>query len=70
MAKNNKKFIEIIKGLDGFIGVHPAYPHGTLLLFDSENNAKRGRNILKAKGVKCGTNITECFIPNEVNNDH
>lgn len=64
-TRDQKKIIKILMKLDGFYGLHPAYPHGTLLLFDSENNAKRARNELDMYGVQTGRNICECFIPEE-----
>jgi hypothetical protein len=54
--------IEEIKKLEGLLGVHPAYPDGTVLVFDTLNNAKGGRNILRSKGVVCGKEIGEVEV--------
>lgn len=54
-----KKFIKWLCKLDGFIGIHPRYPHGTILIFSSENDAKRGRNLIEDYGVHTGNNICE-----------
>lgn len=61
-TKASRDLIKTAKSLDGFVGIYPMYPHGTLLLFDSENNAKGGRNILRFKGHKCGSNIATCYV--------
>ena len=63
--KNIKKFIKWLSELDGFLGVYPYYPHGTLLIFDTENNAKGGRNLIRNyPGVEfpVGKNIGEIFV--------
>ena len=57
--KKIKEFMDYISKLDGFIGVHPHYPNGTLLIFKSENHAKRARNLIEKYGVKTGRNICE-----------
>lgn len=68
-TKDQKKIVEEIKKMDGFIGFHPAYPYGTLLLFKTENNAKVGRNILRDMGVQTGINIAEVeYDPKEAIN--
>ena len=46
MPKAVTDAIEIIKKQEGLIGVTPMYPRGTLLLFDTENNAKGARNVV------------------------
>ena len=65
--KDSKKLLNYVQKLDGFLGVHPAPPHGTLLLFRTENDAKRARNLLihDLKLNNVGDNICECFIPEE-----
>lgn len=65
--KNTKKLLRYVKKLDGFIGIHPIPPRGTLLIFDTENNAKRARNMLVSdlEINQVGTNITEIFIPKQ-----
>ena len=64
-TRDSRKAIQIIKKLDGFYGIHPAFPHGTLLLFKTENDAKRAKNILESEGIKTGDNICKVFIPKE-----
>ena len=64
-TRDQKKILKIIKNLDGFYGLQPHYPHGTLLIFKSENHAKRAMNELEAMGVKTGGYVGECFIPEE-----
>lgn len=58
LLKASREAVKYIQTLEGFVAVHPT-PNweGTLWLFDSENNAKGARNLLRAKGVKCGNNI-------------
>ena len=57
-----EKALNYIQTLDGFLGIYPMNPNGTLILFKSENHAKRGRNLIKAEGIQVGSNITEVFI--------
>lgn len=57
-----KKAINFIKELDGFIGVNPQPPRGTLCLFRTENDAKIARNRMNAEGIRTGDNICECYI--------
>ena len=49
-----KRTLEHIKKMDGFIGIHPLDMWHNLLLFSTLNDAKRGRNDLKSKGVSVG----------------
>lgn len=53
------KYITILKGMKA---VHPNYPNGTLILFNSLNNAKIGRNKMKLQGIKCGDNICKWAV--------
>lgn len=62
MRKAMKEALEYIKKLEGFVGVHPVDLWHTLLLFDSLNNAKGGRNMLRFKGVQCGDNIVPILV--------
>ena len=57
--KGMEEALEYIKKLEGFIGVQPIDLWHTLLIFDTENNAKRGRNLLRAKDVQCAN----CIVP-------
>lgn len=61
--KETRQAVEYIKTLKGFIGVHPVYPRGTLCLFETKNDAIGARNLMRAKGIHCGDNICEVFIP-------
>lgn len=60
--KKTRKALRFIKGLDGFIGVYPYYPHGTLCFFRTLNQAKIAKNMMDAQGIATGFNITEAFI--------
>lgn len=60
--RRSRKAVEYIAKLDGLLGVHPHYPDGTLILFDTENNAKTARNMMNAKGILTGRNICEVEI--------
>lgn len=67
-TKDQKKIVEEIKKMDGFVGLHFS-SYGTLLLFETENNAKVGRNILRSMNVQTGINITEVeYNPKEAIN--
>lgn len=57
-----KAAVDLIKQQEGFVGVNPQPPLGTLLLFRTENNAKRARNVLRAAGVVCGNNICKVLV--------
>ena len=60
--KGAKRAVRYIQKQDGFLGVHPLPPRGTLCLFETENDAKRARNNMRMRGIECGSNIGECFI--------
>lgn len=60
--KGAREAIKLIKEQEGFVAVYPQYPHGTLLLFDTENNAKGARNVLRFRGVDVGKNICKVFV--------
>lgn len=60
-----KAFVKWISSLDGFYGIHPHYPLGTLVIFDTENNAKAARNLIqnyKGYSGTVGNNICEIYI--------
>lgn len=54
--------VKYISGLDGFEGVHLAYypekGNVSLWFFATENDAKRARNLMLAKGIACGDRIS------------
>ena len=58
LYKASREAVKYVQTLDGFRAVYPTPNRvGTLWLFDSENNAKGARNLMKSKGIKCGENI-------------
>lgn len=57
LMKRSREAVKFISKLDGFVGVHPCYPYGTLLIFESKNTAKIARNRMENEGIKCGYNI-------------
>lgn len=64
--RDSKKLMNYVTKLDGFLGIHPQYPHGTALIFRTENDAKRAKNLLiyDLKINQIG-NVVECFIPED-----
>lgn len=58
----SRKAVMFIKTLDGFIGITPVPPRGTLILFKSENDAKIGRNRMNSMGIQTGKNICRFSI--------
>lgn len=62
MTRACREAIEIIRGQEGFIGLAPCRPHGTLCLFKTLNDAKSARNIMRMEGIECGDNICEVYI--------
>lgn len=63
--KNSRKAVKYIATLPGLVGVHPHYPDGTLILFDTENAAKVARNLMNAKGIQTGRNICAVEIDDQ-----
>ena len=61
IKKGLKEALKFIKKLDGFKGVHPVGIEKNLLIFDTLNNAKGGRNLLKQKDVSVG-NIAPILV--------
>ena len=60
-----KRFIRYIEKLDGYLGMYPCYPRGTLVIFRSENEAKGGRNLIRAyPEYECGVgnNIGTVYV--------
>ena len=57
-----RKVLRLIGEQDGLVGVIPYYPKGTVVCFDTENNAKGARNILRLNGMNVGTNICEVIV--------
>lgn len=65
-----KKFLNYVKKLDGFLGVHPHPPKGTILIFKTKQEAIRAQNLLKfdLELNAVGEHIVEVFIPEEYAN--
>ena len=62
LQKKQKQAVDYIQSLEGFLGFTPCYPHGTLCLFKTENDAKGARNLMKNKGIQVGKNIAEVYV--------
>lgn len=62
MMKQMKAALEFIKTLEGFCGMHPIDLWHTLLIFDTLNNAKGGRNMVKSKGIQVGDFIAPILV--------
>ena len=64
--RDSQKLMNYVSKLDGFLGIHPQYPHGTALIFRTENDAKRAKNLLIYDlEINQIGNVVECFIPEE-----
>lgn len=59
LTEEQKKVLEITQEFKGLIAFVPHYPDGTLLLFETLNDAKEARNIFRYENVLTGTNIVE-----------
>lgn len=56
--KASRDAVRFIQKQKGFVAIAPVdYYGGTLWLFDSLNNAKQARNMMKLKGIGTGDNI-------------
>ena len=62
--KQQKQAFKFIRSLDGFLGVHPIDMWHTMLIFDTLNNAKGGRNLMRTKDIPVGE-IVPILIPKE-----
>lgn len=60
--KRSRDAVKYISKLEGLVGVHPHYPDGTLIIFKTKNDAIRGMNDLRAKGIQTGFNIGEVYV--------
>lgn len=64
--RDTHELLAYVKKLDGFLGIHPVPPRGTLLMFKTENDAKRAKNLLMTDlKVQTGNNIMQVYIPAE-----
>lgn len=63
-SKKVMDFIKWVNELEGFLGLYPNYPFGTALIFDTENNAKGGRNLMRSyPGIEFPIGeISECYV--------
>lgn len=61
-TRKTREALKLIKEQEGFLGLYPYPSRGTLLLFDTENNAKGARNVLRFHGVEVGDNIVKVII--------
>ena len=66
VRREEKDLLRYMKELDGVIGIHPdEFGRGNYILFRSEYDAISGRNLLRHRGVTCGQNIIEVYVPKE-----
>ena len=63
--KKVKQAVKFISEQEGFIAFYPCFPHGTLCLFKTKNDAKGARNMMRFKGIVVGDNICEVFVKKE-----
>lgn len=75
LSKPSKKILNHLQTLDGIVSIAPNYPIGILVLFDSLNNAKIGRNSLMFEGAICGKNICkfetdDCYQELKISRDY
>lgn len=54
IKKSKKQAVKYIRNLDGFIGFHPIDLYGTMLLFETLNDAKVANNLLVCEGYEVG----------------
>lgn len=62
LKRAQEEAIAFISSLAGFVGVHPVFGRGTLLLFRSETETAAARKALKTQGCPVGDNITEVYV--------
>lgn len=64
---HSKKLLKYLEGLDGFLGIYPMPPRGTMVIFRTKNDAVRAKNLLiyDLEINEIGKNIVECYIPEE-----
>ena len=68
--RDTYKLLDYVKKLDGFMGVHPCPPHGTVLIFKTKQEAIRAQNLLKfdLEINEIGKHVVEIYIPEEYAN--
>lgn len=64
---HSRKLLNYLKDLNGFLGIHPMPPRGTMVIFRTKNDAIRAKNLLiyDLEINEIGKNIVECYIPEE-----
>ena len=65
MTKAIKQGMDYIQGLKGFLGFNPVDLWHTMVIFDTLNNAKGGKNLMNAKGIPTGKYVVPILIPKE-----
>lgn len=65
-SKGCKQALKIIGEQEGLIGLLPVVGRGTICIFDTENNAKGARNIMRMYGIDCGDNICEVYVSKRI----
>lgn len=63
--RRQDEVLDFIKTLNGFVGVHPVFGRGTILLFRTEEQANFARDSLKERGCPVGKYVTECYDPKD-----
>lgn len=63
LKRRSKAAIKLINAQEGFCGYHPVEGRGTLCLFETENQAKAARNVMRQAGIPVGNNICTIFAP-------
>lgn len=61
-SRKIKRFLRDVQAMEGFIGIRPEYPYGTLLVFDTLNNAKAAKNVIETL-MQVGKEIGEIYLP-------
>ena len=64
-TKQIKQGMDYIQGLKGFLGFGPVDLWHTMVIFDTLNNAKGGKNLMNSKGIATGKYIVPILIPKE-----
>lgn len=62
IINKQKAAMNFISELDGFLGFHPIDLWHTLLVFDTLNNAKSGKNLCKSVGILTGNYVVPILI--------
>lgn len=63
IRNSQEEVLGFIKKQHGFAAVRPVPGRGTLLLFFTEDDAKKTRVALEERGCPVGNKITECYVP-------